>query len=87
LAKVAIAILSYNGKELLEKFIPPILESEYDDFQVYVIDNASTDDTQDFLRSNFPQVEIITIKENHGFTGGYVEGLEQIEAEYYVLIS
>ena len=85
--KVAVALLSYNGKELLEKFLPPIINTAYDDFEVYVIDNASTDDTQEFLKSNFPQVKIITISENHGFTNGYVEGLKQINNEYYVLIS
>jgi len=62
--KVGIALLSYNGRELLEKFLPPILASDYDDFEVYVIDNASTDDTQEFLKSNFPEVKVITITDH-----------------------
>ncbi|MFH1320712.1 MAG: glycosyltransferase family 2 protein [Bacteroidota bacterium] len=85
--KVAVVIISYNGKELLEKFLPPIINDDYDDFEVYVIDNASTDQTQEFLKSAFPQVKIITVKVNKGFTNGYVEGLQQISNEYYVLIS
>ena len=80
-------MISYNGKELLEKFIPPILESEYDDFELYVIDNASTDGTQEFLNEKFPQVKIIRIDVNKGFTNGYVEGLKHIHNKYYVLIS
>ena len=85
--KVAVVVISYNGAELLRKFIPPILNSNYDDFEVYVIDNASTDDTAELLTSEFPTVNVITIPINKGFTNGYVEGLAQIDHEYYVLIS
>ena len=48
--KVGVVVISYNGAELLEKFMPPILASDYDDFEVYVIDNASEDNTQELLR-------------------------------------
>ena len=85
--KVGVVVISYNGAELLEKFIPPILASDYDDFEVYVIDNASTDDTQELLKEKFPEVKIITLTENKGFTNGYVEGLKHVTNEYYVLIS
>ena len=53
--KVAIAILNWNGKNWLEKFLPNvILHSQNAD--IYVIDNASTDDSVNFLRSHFPEV-------------------------------
>jgi len=85
--KVGVAVLSYNGKELLEKFLPPIINTDYNDFEVYVIDNASTDGTGDFLKENFPEVKVISIEINKGFTNGYVEGLKHIDNEYYVLVS
>ena len=80
-------MISYNGKELLEKFIPPILNTDYDDFELYVIDNASTDGTQEFLKHKFPKVKIIRLEVNKGFTNGYVEGLKHIHNKFYVLIS
>jgi hypothetical protein len=85
--KVAVVVISYNGAELLRKFIPPILNAEYDDFELYVIDNASTDDTAELLARDFPAVNVISIPVNKGFTNGYVEGLAQIDHEYYVLVS
>ena len=85
--KVAVVVISYNGAELLRKFIPPILNSAYDDFEVYVIDNASTDETPTLLKEQFPEVNVVTIPINKGFTNGYVEGLAQIDHEYYVLVS
>jgi len=85
--KVAIVVISYNGSKLLEKFLPVILNTQYDDFEVYVIDNASTDNTATLLVNNFPSVKVITIPINKGFTNGYVEGLKQIDHEYIVLIS
>ncbi|WP_332025692.1 glycosyltransferase family 2 protein [Kaistella sp.] len=83
---LAIAILNWNGKNWLEKFLPNvILHSENTD--VYVIDNASTDDSVLFLKLNFPQVKIIQNKENQGFAGGYNEGLKKINAEIYCLLN
>ena len=85
--KVGVVVISYNGKELLEKFLPRILKTDYNDFEVYVIDNASTDGTGKYLASAFPEVKVIAIPENKGFTNGYVEGLSQITNEYYILVS
>lgn len=83
---LTIAILNWNGKNWLEKFLPNvILHSENTD--VYVIDNASTDDSVLFLKLNFPQVKIIQNKENQGFAGGYNEGLKKIDAEIYCLLN
>ena len=86
--KVAIVLLSYNSLDLLKKFLPEIqaFTPSSADYQIYVIDNASTDGTWDYLE-NQERVERIRIEINRGFTNGYVESLAQIQAEYYVLIS
>lgn len=87
ISKLAIVVLSYNGKDLLGKFLPPILETRTDYSKVFVVDNASTDGTYEYLQENFKEVNIIRLPVNRGFTNGYVESLPFIEAEYYVLIS
>lgn len=86
-ADTAVVILSYNGKAWHEKFLPGILAEAASGYEVIVIDNASTDDTPQYLATHFPQVRTITIAVNRGFAAGYAEGLRQIEAEYYVLLS
>ena len=84
--KVAIAILNWNGKNWLEKFLPNvILHSQNAD--IYVIDNASTDDSVDFIESHFPEVKIVKNSSNSGFAGGYNEGLKKIDAEIYCLLN
>lgn len=83
---LAIAILNWNGKHWLEKFLPTVLEfSESAD--IYVIDNASTDNSVKYLETHFPTVKIIKNAKNTGFAGGYNEGLKKINAEIYCLLN
>ena len=83
---VAIAILNWNGKKWLEKFLPNVLEYS-DEATVYVIDNASTDDSVAFIEKYFPTVKIIINAKNSGFAGGYNEGLQHINEEIYCLLN
>ncbi|RYD77586.1 MAG: glycosyltransferase family 2 protein [Sphingobacteriales bacterium] len=85
--KLAVVVLSYNGKSLLEKFLPPIIATKTSYSEIYVVDNASTDGTYEFIQQNFPQVKLIRLEINKGFTNGYVQSLPQIKAEYYALVS
>ena len=80
-------MLGYNSRDYLERFIPSILNTDYDDFTLVYIDNASVDDSVEFVETNFPEVEIFRVKENFGFTGGYTQSLPYIDAEYYVLLN
>lgn len=86
--KVAVVILNWNGRSLLERFVPTVLEySKSPDVRIYVADNASTDDSVAYLQENFPAVEIIQNPENGGYSKGYNQSLAQISAEYYVLLN
>jgi len=87
--KVAVVLLSYNNTDLNEKFIPPILaeKERYDNFELILVDNASTDGTEEYINKNFPEVKVLRLDVNRGFTNGYVQSLKQIDAEYYVLLS
>lgn len=84
--KLAVAILNWNGKNWLEKFLPSVIRYS-ENAEIYVIDNLSTDDSVEFLKSQFPSVKIILNDKNYGFAGGYNEGLKKINAEYYCLLN
>ncbi len=84
--RLAIAILNFNGRHYLEKFLPGVL-SHNEGYPVYVIDNGSSDDSIQFLRLNFPAVLLITLDKNEGFAGGYNLGLRQIESQFYLLLN
>ncbi|MEZ4722938.1 MAG: glycosyltransferase family 2 protein [Flavobacteriales bacterium] len=87
--KLAIALLTYNNRDLLEKFLPGVIATkpQRDDVAIYVIDNASTDDTEEYLKQFGDAINVIKIEVNKGFTNGYKLGLAQIDAEIYCLLS
>ncbi len=85
--RVAVAILNWNGKSWLEKFLPSVLEHSCEDANVYIIDNASDDDSVAFVRERHPEVGIIQHHTNSGYTGGYNFGVERLEEEIVVLLN
>ena len=80
-------ILNWNGQSYLEKFLPSVLATAYENFEVIVSDNGSTDGSVSFLQNNFPQVKLICLDKNYGFAKGYNITLEKVKADYYALIN
>ena len=87
LPSVAIVILNYNGVDFLKKFLPSVLKSDYQNLSVHVADNGSSDTSIPLLKTTFPEVEIIDLKDNHGFAKGYNLALDQVDSEYLVLLN
>ncbi len=84
--KVAVVILNWNGREFLEKFLPSVVSNSIG-AEVIIADNNSSDDSIEFLKSNYPQLRLIINTENFGFAGGYNKALAQVNSEYYVLLN
>ena len=74
--RVIVLILSYNGKALLEDALSSYLANDYPNFEVLVIDNGSSDGTQDYVEQNFPKASVLRLENNRGYSGGFNEGLE-----------
>ncbi len=85
--KVAIVILNWNGRHYLEKFLPSVLATSYENYDVIVSDNASTDGSVAFLQQKFPQVKLIRLDQNYGFAKGYNLTMDQVQADYFALIN
>lgn len=85
--KVAIVILTYNNKPFIERFMPSVLATTYANKEVWVADNASTDGSAAYTYEHFPEVKILESSTNLGYAGGYNWALNQIEADYYVLLN
>lgn len=95
--KVAIVILNWNGRGMLERFMPSVvkyshrqhfsvLDTDFDT-EVVVADNGSSDDSLTFLQQNYPDVPLVLLDHNYGFAEGYNKALAQVEADYYVLLN
>jgi len=84
--KTAVIILNWNGKAWLEKFLST-LEEYSQEATIFVADNASTDDSVDYVKINFPTVKIIINASNGGYAKGYNDVLKHIDSEYFVLIN
>ncbi len=85
--KTAIVILNWNGRKLLEEFLPSIINFSTNNAEVYVADNSSSDDSIEFIKQNFPTVNIVINKENGGYAKGYNDALQHIKADIYCLIN
>lgn len=85
--KLAIVILNWNGAKMMQQYLPTVLKYSRNDATVYVADNASTDNSLDLLRTEFPECRLIQFDRNWGFAEGYNRALRQIDAEYFLLLN
>ncbi len=87
LPEVTVVILNYNGRKHLESFLPSVNASTYGNLRIIIADNASTDDSLEYVRRAFPGMEILTHPVNEGFAGGYNWALKEVVSDYYVLLN
>ncbi len=84
---VGIGILNWNGKKFLEALLPELRNLNYPNYNIYVIDNASTDDSVLYIREFHREVKIIVLDKNYGFAGGYNRGFAQMPEDYYLMLN
>ncbi|MGB3606729.1 glycosyltransferase family 2 protein [Psychroserpens sp.] len=84
--KIAIVILNWNGQALLQQFLPSVVEHSKG-ADIYVADNASSDDSIPFLKKQFPNVKIVQNISNGGYAKGYNDALLHIDADIFCLLN
>ena len=86
--ELAVIILNWNGRKLLEKFLPSAVRYTCGKgVRLIVADNGSTDGSVEWTERNFPEVGIICFEENYGFAEGYNRAIRETDAEYVVLLN
>lgn len=85
--RVAIVILNWNGKGMLQSYLSSVITYSSGCAEVVVADNASSDDSMEYIRTTYPGVRTIMLDKNYGFADGYNRALRQIDSEYYLLIN
>jgi len=86
--KLSIIILNWNGGAMLRKYLPSVVKhSALADCEIVVADNGSTDDSLEFLHTFENNVRTVVFDRNYGFAEGYNRAIQQVEAEYVVLLN
>lgn len=89
LPKVSVIVLNYNGKNYLSRCLSSLKRTKYppDRYEVLFVDNCSSDDSVNFVKANFPWVNIVSFKKNYGFAQGNNKGVEYASGEYIVFLN
>jgi GT2 family glycosyltransferase/glycosyltransferase involved in cell wall biosynthesis len=85
----SIVIPNWNGRDLLEKYLPSVIASTVDHTgsEVIVVDNGSADGSAAFMREHFPEVRVVALPRNLGFGGGSNEGFRAAKNDVVVLLN
>jgi O-antigen biosynthesis protein len=88
-ASASVVIPNWNGRDLLEKYLPSVIEAMagHPDNEIIVVDNGSSDDSVAFVRANFPQVRLLVLPANLGFGGGSNAGFRAARNRIVVLLN
>lgn len=84
---VSIIILNYNGRHLLEKFLSSVVNLDYANKELIVVDNASTDDSVEFLKLHYPDIKVIVNPQNLGTAEASNIGARRSKGDFILLLS
>lgn len=85
--KVTIVIPNYNGKHFMEPCLSSLSEQTYKDFHILVIDNASSDGSIEYMEENYPDIELIKLQKNFGFSKAVNIGIQHSRTPYVILLN
>jgi GT2 family glycosyltransferase len=85
--KVSIIVVNWNGEKFLKDCLGALSNQSYANCEIILVDNGSADNSVCFTWKNFPQIKIVALKENRGFTGGNAAGLEVAHGAYIALVN
>ena len=85
--KVSVLVLGWNGKKYFDDCLGSLLAQTYRDYEVVLVDNASTDGSVEYIKKKFKNVRIMKLGRNYGFSGGYNRAIKKINSEYVVLLN
>jgi len=86
-ARVTAVVITYNGRELLERMLPTLLSQRYGNFEALVVDDGSVDGTVEHLRQRWPQVRVIANPVNLGVAASLNRGVQAAHGEYVALLN
>lgn len=87
---VSVVVLNWNGKHFLEKCLDSLLNQDYPNFEVLLVDNGSTDNSLEFVRSKFGKngkLRVVALRKNYGFSKGNNIGIKYARGDYIIVLN
>lgn len=85
--KVTIVIPNYNGKHFMEPCLASLREQTCHDYRILVVDNASTDGSIEYMKENYPEIDVIALDQNYGFSRAVNVGIQHSTTPYVILLN
>lgn len=85
--KVTIVIPNYNGKHFMEPCLSSLSKQTYKNFRILVVDNASSDGSIEYMEENYPDIELIKLQKNYGFSKAVNIGIQHSRTPYVILLN
>nr|WP_255695664.1 glycosyltransferase family 2 protein [Rhodohalobacter sp. 614A] len=83
----SIIIVTWNALHHLQKFLPSVVESKYNNFEIIIANNASEDSTVDWIKNHYPNCRIVTFEDNYGYAGGNNRAVEHAKGDILVFLN
>lgn len=85
--RASVIIVNYNGRKHLGKCLNSLLKQKYQDYEIILVDNGSTDSSADYVEQEFPQVRVTRNGTNQGFGQGNNVGARWAKGEYLAFLN
>jgi GT2 family glycosyltransferase len=85
--EITVIVVNWNGNQWLETCLSSLRRQTFSDFEVILVDNGSQDGSLEYVRQNFPEVKVLALDENLGFTGGNIAGYALARGNLIVLLN
>lgn len=83
----SVIIVTWNGLKHLTRFLPSVLKTDYEDFEIILADNASSDGSIEWVQKNYPNVKIASFDDNYGYTGGNNRAVPHADKEILIFLN
>lgn len=87
MSEVTVIIPNYNGDAYIENCLQSLKKQTFRDFEILIIDNASEDHSADYIAAHYPEVPLIRLSQNFGFSRAVNEGIKRTKSPYLILLN
>tara|TARA_B100001540_G_C15762910_1_gene622548 strand:+ start:95 stop:1135 length:1041 start_codon:yes stop_codon:yes gene_type:complete len=84
---ISIVVLNYNAGDLLINCVESLKKSSYNNFEILIVDNISSDNSQTKCKEKFPDIKLIQNEKNLGYCGGNNVGINHAKGDYIVILN